>query len=47
VISNGYNLLKDSFGATITGNTTGDFTGLDANLGPLQNNGGPTGASVP
>ncbi len=38
----GYNLIKNTTGATITGDTTTNITGQDPNLGPLQNNGGPT-----
>ena len=38
----GYNLIEDTTGATITGDTTGNITGQDPNLGPLANNGGPT-----
>ncbi|MBH8561146.1 VCBS repeat-containing protein [Nostoc sp. CENA67] len=47
--SNGYNLIGNTSGAVITGNTTGNITGVSANLGPLQNNGGatPTHALLP
>ena len=41
LISQGYNLINDTTGCTIIG-TTGNVTGVSANLGPLQNNGGPT-----
>jgi len=41
LISNGYNLIKNPNGATLTGNTTGNLTGVDSNLDPLANNGGP------
>jgi CSLREA domain-containing protein len=40
--SQGYNLITTITGCTITGTTTGNLTGVDALLGPLQNNGGPT-----
>lgn len=38
----GYNLFENSTGATITGDTTGNITGQDPNLGALRNNGGLT-----
>ncbi|MBI5965134.1 MAG: CSLREA domain-containing protein, partial [Chloroflexi bacterium] len=41
LISQGYNLIGDTTGCTIIG-TTGNITGVIANLGPLLNNGGPT-----
>jgi CSLREA domain-containing protein len=37
-----FNLIEDINGCTIAGDTTGNLTGADPNLGPLQNNGGPT-----
>jgi CSLREA domain-containing protein len=37
-----FNLIEDLSGCTITGNTGGNLTGLAPQLGPLQNNGGPT-----
>jgi predicted outer membrane repeat protein len=40
--SDGYNLIRDTTGCTITGNTTGNLTGQAAILSPLQDNGGPT-----
>jgi CSLREA domain-containing protein len=40
--SAGYNLIGNATGCTITGNTTGNITGVNAALGPLQDNGGPT-----
>jgi len=40
--SQGYNLIQDPTGCTITGVTTGNLTGVTPNLGPLANNGGPT-----
>ncbi len=40
--SQGYNLIKNASGTTITQNMTGIITGLDPNLGPLKNNGGIT-----
>ncbi len=42
ITSNNYNLLEDSTGCTIAGAQTGDVTGVDPDLGPLQNNGGNT-----
>lgn len=42
VVSQGFNLIRTTTGATITGDTTSNITGLDPVLGPLQNNGGPT-----
>ena len=40
--SQGYNLVQDTSGCTIAGDLTGNITGLDPILGPLQDNGGPT-----
>ncbi|HEX7176981.1 MAG TPA: Calx-beta domain-containing protein [Pyrinomonadaceae bacterium] len=40
--SQGYNLVRDVTGATITGATAHNITNLDPLLGPLQNNKGPT-----
>jgi CSLREA domain-containing protein len=40
--SEGFILIQDTTGCTITGDTTGNITGLDALLGPLQDNGGST-----
>jgi hypothetical protein len=40
--SQGNNLIETTGSATIGGDTTGNITGQDPNLGPLQNNGGPT-----
>jgi|GEM_PF-934877 len=40
--SQGYNLIQNTDGCTINGDTTGNITGQDANLGPLQDNGGST-----
>jgi CSLREA domain-containing protein len=37
-----YNLIQDVTNCNIGGNTTGNLTGIEANLGPLQDNGGPT-----
>ena len=42
ITSQGYNLVEDTTGTTINGTTTGNVTGVDPNLGVLQNNGGPT-----
>jgi hypothetical protein len=41
LISQGYNLVGD-LTCTITGDLTSNLTGVDAQLGPLQDNGGPT-----
>jgi CSLREA domain-containing protein len=41
LISQGYNLVGDTTDCTIIG-STGNITGVNPNLGPLQNNGGPT-----
>jgi hypothetical protein len=40
--SQGYNLIGNTSGMTITGTTTGNQLNVDPLLGPLQNNGGPT-----
>jgi predicted outer membrane repeat protein len=40
--SQGYNLIGDTAGCTIEGNTTGNLLGVDPLLGPLQDNGGST-----
>lgn len=37
-----YNLIENTTGCTITGNTTGNQTGASAVLGPLNENGGAT-----
>ncbi len=43
VNSNGYNLIENSTGATITGTTTGNITGVDPRIDPiLRTNGGTT-----
>ena len=42
VTSQGYNLIMDLSGCTVTGDTTGNQYGVDPLLGPLQDNGGPT-----
>jgi CSLREA domain-containing protein len=42
LISEGYNLIENPTGCTITGDTTGNITGVNSNLGPLQLNGGET-----
>jgi hypothetical protein len=41
ITSGGYNLIGDKSGCMFTP-TTGDLTGVDAKLGVLQDNGGPT-----
>jgi CSLREA domain-containing protein len=40
--SDGYNLIEDTTGCSISGTQVGDVTGSDPGLGPLQDNGGPT-----
>lgn len=40
--SQGYNLIENTTGATISGDTATNITGQDPNLGPLGNNGGTT-----
>ena len=40
--SGGYNLIQDTQNCTITGDTTGDITGVGPNIGPLADHGGPT-----
>jgi CSLREA domain-containing protein len=42
LFSQGYNLIQDTLGCTIHGNTTGNIIGQDPLLGPLQDNGGGT-----
>jgi CSLREA domain-containing protein len=42
VTSQGYNLIQSTAGCTISGDATGNMTGMQPNLSPLQNNGGPT-----
>jgi CSLREA domain-containing protein len=42
LISQGYNLIGDTTGCTIAGDTTGNLTGVDPLLDPLQDNGGST-----
>jgi len=34
--------IENTTGTTISGTTTGNITGVDPNLGPLKDNGGPT-----
>src|SRR5262249_31803372 len=40
--SGGHNLIGDTSGCALTGNTLGTITGKDPLLAPLANNGGPT-----
>jgi hypothetical protein len=42
ITSQGYNLIGDSSGGTITGTTTGNTLNVNAQLGSLANNGGAT-----
>jgi hypothetical protein len=45
--SQGYNVIGTTSGCTITGDATGNRTGVTPQLGPLQNNGGPTLTHLP
>jgi len=45
--SQDYNLIKNTSGATFTGPTTHNITGLDSNLGPLGDYGGTTRTMLP
>ncbi|MBI3421543.1 MAG: ExeM/NucH family extracellular endonuclease [Acidobacteria bacterium] len=45
--SQDYNLIGNTSGATLTGTTTHNLTGVAALLGSLANNGGPTPTQVP
>jgi hypothetical protein len=40
--SAGHNLIQDPTGTVIVGDTTGNLLGIDPELGPLADNGGPT-----
>lgn len=40
--SRGYNLIAGTAGCIVVGDGTGNVIGMQAKLGPLQNNGGPT-----
>jgi hypothetical protein len=40
--SRGYNLIQNTTGCTIGGETAGNIIGRDPQLGPFQDNGGPT-----
>ena len=42
VTSRGYNLLQDTSGCTLTGDSSRDLTGQDPRLGHLKDNGGDT-----
>lgn len=42
ITSFGYNLVRDTKGCTLEGDTTGNLLNVDPKLGSLQNNGGPT-----
>jgi hypothetical protein len=41
-VPGGHNLIENTSGCTIVGDTAGNITGRDPRLGPLQNNGGTT-----
>jgi hypothetical protein len=45
--SRGRNLVTDAAGCALTGGGDTDLTGVDANLGPLADNGGPTLTHAP
>ncbi|HEY0738541.1 MAG TPA: CSLREA domain-containing protein [Herpetosiphonaceae bacterium] len=45
--SEGYNLIQSTIDCTITGDLTGNLLGVDPQLGPLQDNGGPTPTHAP
>ena len=49
ITSQGYNLVENTTGCLVVGDLTGNLTGVDPGLGPLQNNGGftPTRALMP
>src|SRR5262249_22320628 len=42
IVSQDYNLIQDTSGASFTGTTTHNLTGVSPLLGPLADNGGPT-----
>lgn len=42
IVSQGFNLIGDPTGCTVTGTTNGNLYNLDPLLGPLQDNGGAT-----
>jgi hypothetical protein len=42
ITSQGYNLIQDTGGCTLTGDNTGNIVGQEPHLGPLQHNEGPT-----
>ena len=46
-VSQDYNLLQSFAGATITGTTTNNITGVSPNLAALANNGGQTDTQLP
>ena len=45
--SAGYNLIEDDDGCLIGGDSSGNILGIDPQLGPLANNGGPTLTHLP
>ena len=47
LMSEGYNLIKNTNGTTIQGTTTGNIIGANALLAPLAKNGGPTRTFAP
>ncbi|HEY0606999.1 MAG TPA: choice-of-anchor Q domain-containing protein [Herpetosiphonaceae bacterium] len=47
LLSEGYNLIQSTIDCTITGDLTGNLPGVDPQLGPLQDNGGPTPTHAP
>ena len=42
ITSQGYNLIQTTTGCPITGDQSGNLTGVDPQVGPLADNGGPT-----
>ena len=47
ITSKGYTLVQNLTGCTLGGVATGNLSGVDAQLGPLQNNGGQTLTQAP
>ena len=47
ITSQGYNLIEDTNGCVIAGDTTGNILEQDPVLGPLQDNGGQTEIHAP
>ncbi|MEX0993679.1 MAG: choice-of-anchor Q domain-containing protein [Solirubrobacterales bacterium] len=45
--STSHNLIENTVGCTVAGDTTGNIVGSDPALGPLDDNGGPTETHAP